>query len=116
MSNAELRGRAIETRQQKLKLREAEIAVQNKQIEDEIKLRMAELKAIKHQRDLKLAAQKQQREDEMKLRMTELEALKHQRDTEVELRKAEAVANQQRFAEEQAYRLKQETRRIAKKN
>ena len=35
---------------------------------------------------------KQQREDEMKLRMAELEALRHQRDMEVELRKAEAVA------------------------
>jgi len=50
----------------------------------------------------------------MKLRMAELEALRHHRDTEVELRKVEAVANQQRFTEEQAYRLKQETRRKAK--
>ena len=46
--------------------------------------------------------------------MADLEALKHQRDAEVKLRKAEALANQQRFAKEQAYRLKQETRRIAK--
>ena len=110
-SDAELRKRKIDPKQQKLKLREVEIAAQNKQRKNEIKLRMAELEAIKHQRDAELAVQKQQREGEIKLRMAKLEPLRHQRNVEVELKKAEAVANQQRFAEEQAYRLKQETRR-----
>ena len=93
---------------------------------------MAELEAQKQQHKAKLAAQKQQREpevqaqkqqykaekqqreDEMKLRMAELEAQRLQRDAEMNLKKAELKANEQRFAEEQAFRLKQDTRRKAK--
>ena len=50
----------------------------------------------------------------MKLRMAELEAQRLQRDAEMDLKKAELKANEQRFAEEQAFRLKQDTRRKAK--
>jgi len=52
----------------------------------------------------------------MKLKMAELETLKRQRDAEVELRKAEAVANQQRFAEEQAIVLSRKRAEKLKKN
>jgi len=87
--------------------READILAQKQQHE-------AELAAQKQQREAEIQAQKQQLEDEMKLRMAELEAQRLQRDAEMDLNKAELKANEQRFAEEQAFRLKQDTRRKAK--
>jgi len=125
VSEAELRGRELEMRERELRLREAEIQAQKQQREvelqaqkqqrdDEIKLRMAELDVQKKQHEAELEAQKKQREDEIKLKMAELEAQRWQRETEMELRKAELRANEQRFAEEQAFRVRQDTRRIAK--
>ena len=46
--------------------------------------------------------------------MAELEAQKLQRDAETALKKAEIQANEQQFAEEQAFRVRQDNRRKAK--